>query len=210
MSKSWNYTVAANVTGMYSCRVQRRHYVRIVGLADTTRAASRTRFVCVKIVCRLSLLLLTYIVLYMQRVFYFPIKPRLQKLLKIPAYNQWLQHEFDRPRNKALVTDVYDTKAWHQYMGTPTFPCSRVGLLFCVDAIPAFAAGTLSLKPAEFINLSLPPGVRTKSENILLFMLLPNNLDKGAAQKKYYDFAAEYELIEMATIGRLVIILTHN
>lgn len=88
-------------------------------------------------------------------------------------------------------------------MGTPTFPNSRVGLLFCVDAIPAFAAGTLSLKPAEFINMSLPPGIRTKSENILLMMLLPNNLSKGAAQKKYYDFAAEFELNDMATKGRV-------
>ena len=67
--------------------------------------------------------------------------------------------------------------------------------------IPAFAAGTLSLKPMEFINLSLPPGVRSKAENIMLMMLLPSSLDKGKSQKKYYDFAAEFELNELATRG---------
>ena len=36
-------------------------------------------------------------------------------------------------------------------MGEVTFPILRIGLQFCIDAIPAFAAGTLSLKPAEFI-----------------------------------------------------------
>ena len=87
-------------------------------------------------------------------------------------------------------------------MGTAIFPNNRLGLLFCVDAIPAFAVGSLSLKPAEFINLSLPPGIRTKAENILLLMLLPNTLNKGAAQKKYYDFAAEFELNDMATKGQ--------
>ena len=81
---------------------------------------------------------------------------------------------------------------------------TRIGLLFCVDAIPAFAAGTLSLKPMEFINLSLPPGIRSKAENIMLLMLLPASLGKGRAQKKYYDFAAEFELIELATTGRLL------
>ena len=86
-------------------------------------------------------------------------------------------------------------------MGLPTPTLTRIGLLFCVDAIPAFASGTLSLKPMEFINLSLPPGVRSKAENIMLLLLLPDNLPKGQAQKKYYDFAAEYELIELATTG---------
>ena len=113
-----------------------------------------------------------------------------------------MQHEFERPRNEAYVTDVYDTVAWQQFMGTPTFPITRAGVLFCVDAIPCFAVGTLSLEPAEFIILSLTPSVRTKSENILLLMLLPNNLAKGPAQKKYYDFAADYELKDMATRGR--------
>ena len=87
-------------------------------------------------------------------------------------------------------------------MGSPALPLERIGLLFCVDAIPAFAAGTLSLKPMEFINLSLPPGIRSKAEHIMLLMLLPSSLAKGPAQKKYYDFAAEFELNDLATKGR--------
>lgn len=99
------------------------------------------------------------------------------------------------------MSDVYDSPAWKKFMGAAGFPIQRIGLLFCVDGIPAFAAGTLSLKPMEFINLSLPPGVRSKSENIMLLMLLQSKLGKGKAQKKYYDFAAAFELDELATTG---------
>ena len=138
----------------------------------------------------------------LQRVFYFPLTERLEKLLKIPAYRQALQHEFERPKNADYMTDVYDSPAWKEFMGAATVDLKRIGWLFCVDGIPAFAAGTLSLKPAEFINLSLPPGVRSKAENILLMMLLPSSLTKGQAQKKYYDFAAAFELNDLATTGR--------
>ena len=47
----------------------------------------------------------------------------------------------------------------------------------------------------------MPPGVRCKSENIMLMMLLPSSLQKGKTQKKYYDFVAKYELNELATKG---------
>ena len=100
------------------------------------------------------------------------------------------------------MSDIYDSPAWAEFMGPVTLPLKRIGLLFCVDAIPAFAAGTLSLKPMEFINLSLPPGVRSKAENIMLLMLLPSSLSKGRAQKKYYDFAAAFELTDLAAKGQ--------
>ena len=62
-----------------------------------------------------------------------------------------------------------------------------------MDGIPAFSfAKNLSLKPVEFLNLSLPPALRGKIENILLLMLVPDTLKDG--QKKYFDFAAKYEL----------------
>jgi hypothetical protein len=69
-----------------------------------------------------------------------------------------------------------------------------------VDGIPAFSANTLSLKPAELVNLSLPPGVRSKVENMLLLMLLPAKM-KGDQAKKYYDFAAKYELNDLFETG---------
>ena len=49
------------------------------------------------------------------------------------------------------------------------------------------------MSPYEFANFSLPPALRFKSEFMLLMMLLPTNV-KGFALKKYYDFAAKYEL----------------
>ena len=69
-----------------------------------------------------------------------------------------------------------------------------------MDGIPAFAANTLSLKPAELVNLSLPPAVRSKIENILLMMLLPSSM-KGEDAKKYYDFASTYELEDLYKNG---------
>ena len=134
-------------------------------------------------------------------MFYFPLKPRFRQLLKVEGYRNSLNHEFDRPSNDAYMSDVYDSPAWKAFMEAPEFPIQRIGLLFCVDGIPAFAAGTLSLKPMEFINLSLPPGVWSKSENIMLLMLLPSSLPKGKGQKKYYDWAAAFELKELATTG---------
>ena len=73
------------------------------------------------------------------------------------------------------------------------FVSLRIGLLYCVDGIPAFKPGGLSLKPSEFMILSLPPWERSKPENMLLHMLLPAKL-KGQALKKYYDWAASFEL----------------
>lgn len=70
-----------------------------------------------------------------------------------------------------------------------------------MDGIPAFSANTLSLKPAEFVNLSLPPSLRGKAENILLLMLLPSSL-KGDQSKKYYDFAATYDLDDLFHKGK--------
>ena len=143
-------------------------------------------------------------------MFYFPITPRLCKLLELDSFRQSLQHEYQRPRNSKYMSDVYDSPAWIKFMGLPTPILTRIGLLFCVDAIPAFAVGTLSLKPMEFINLSLPPGIRSKAENIMLLMLLPAILDKGRAQKKYYDFASDFELMELATTGHCCIFQNSN
>ncbi len=131
-----------------------------------------------------------------QRVFYFPIKSKLKALLRVPNYRHMLEHEFSRPHNPRLFSDVYDAPAWKEFMGDIVAPNNRIGLQFCVDGIPAFSANTLSLKPAEFVNLSLPPSVRSKVENILLLMLLPSKL-KADQAKKYYDFAAKFELNDL-------------
>ena len=133
-----------------------------------------------------------------QEVFYFPLKPRLQALLKTPQFRKLINHEHDRPSNENFVSDVYDTDAWRNLVAD----CGgdlRIILQFCIDAIPAFANNSLSLKPAEFINLSLPPAIRSKAANILLLMLVPASMKRG--QKKYFDFAARYELNELCATG---------
>ena len=71
------------------------------------------------------------------------------------------------------------------------------GLLLCMDGIPAFSfAKEVSLKPLDFKNLSLPPVQREKIDYILLMMLVPDTL-KGRALKKYFDFAAKFELNDL-------------
>ena len=135
-------------------------------------------------------------------MFYFPLTPRLKALLETPQYRKLIEHENERPRNKDLFADVFDTPAWQEFAGQASRPIQRILLQFCVDAIPAFAEGSLSLKPAEFINLNLPPGLRGKAEYIMLFMLLPAKMKYG--QKKYYDFAARYELNQLCSTGLCV------
>ena len=109
-------------------------------------------------------------------------------------------HEYKRPRNVNYMSDVYDSPRWAEVMGPCTARLQRIGLHYCVDGIPAFKPGGLSLKPAEFMILSLAPWERIKPENMLLHMLLPSKL-KGESLKKYYDWAASYELNDLYTSG---------
>ena len=78
--------------------------------------------------------------------------------------------------------------------------CLYTGLLFCVDGIPAFSANTKSLKPAELVNLSLPPSMRGRPEFMLPLMFLPATL-KYREQNKYYNWAAKYELNDLLNTG---------
>ena len=135
----------------------------------------------------------------LQEVFYFPLTPRLKALLDTPQFRKLIEHENERPTNPDLITDIYDTKAWRDFAGAASRPIQRIILQFCIDGIPAFAEGSFSLKPAEFINLSLPPALRGAAGNIMLFMLVPDKMKSG--QKKYYDFAAHYELNQLYTNG---------
>ena len=132
-------------------------------------------------------------------MFYFPLTPRLKALLNTPQFRKLIEHENERPRNEDLISDIFDTPTWKQIAGQASRPIQRILLQFCVDAIPAFAEGSLSLKPAEFLNLNLPPGLRGKAEHIMLFMLLPDTMKSG--QKKYYDFVARYELNQLCSTG---------
>ena len=132
---------------------------------------------------------------------YFPLAPQLEKLLRLKSVRYLLGHEYRRASNPELMTDVYDSPSWKKIMGEIT-PClSRIGVQLCVDAIPAFAKkNSLSIKPVVLMLLNFPPKLRALASNMLLLMLLPAHL-KGQAAKKYYDFAATYELNRLHTRG---------
>lgn len=124
----------------------------------------------------------------------------MRALLSIEKYFKMCQHEHERPANPELITDVYDGTAWKEFMGECVYPNNRLGLLGCGDGIPAFAAGTLSLVPWMWMNMSLPPAARVKAKYMILFMLFQSSV-KHEKQRKYFDFAAKYELNDLVTTG---------
>ena len=121
---------------------------------------------------------------------YFPLRSKLRRLLKLPQFRHLLMYEARRSKNERYYTDVFDSPRWRRVMQSSR--CRReltILLHFCVDGIPAFSYGGLSVKPAEFMILNLPPKLRTNIKNMLLFMLVPAHL-KGQQSRKYYDWVA--------------------
>ena len=140
------------------------------------------------------------IVLIVQRAFYFSIRERLRAFLRISGFRDLLEHERLRPRAENIMTDTYDSPAWKNFMGEPTYPCSRIGLQGCTDGFQAHVSGCLSLKPFMLANFSLPPALRFQTQFMFLMMLLPVNV-KGYGFKKYFDFAASFELNSLYHTG---------
>ncbi len=133
-------------------------------------------------------------------VHYFPLKPKLRALLKIPRFRSLLNYENTRDRNPDIMSDVYDSPAWRRKMGVPKNPIDRIGLLACGDGIPPFRNGQISLTLYEFVIVSLPPEERYKMKNLLIHMLTKTNLS-ARQSKKYFDFAANYEINELQSAG---------
>ena len=140
----------------------------------------------------------------MQVCFYFSIEDRLRAFLQIPGFRQLLEHEYSRPRARDpdIMTDVYDGSAWREFMGTPTSPCERIGLQGCTDGFQAHVSGSLSMKPVVWSNFSLPPALRFKTEYMFMHMILPSKA-KAHGLKKYFDFAADFELNSLYYTGIL-------
>lgn len=107
-----------------------------------------------------------------------------------------LDHEYHRPHNEGYISDVYDGDAWKEFMGPPSSPATRMGWCYCIDSFPANAEGSESVKPGGFMNLSLPPAQRGKPENMMMVIIIPTGV-KDYAQRKYYDWMAQYELNEL-------------
>ena len=124
----------------------------------------------------------------------------MRALLRIPKYWQMCQHEFERPSNAKMLTDIYDGTAWQEYMGPCVYPNNRLGLIGCGDGIPAFDNGEHSLKPWMFKNFSLPPGARAKLKYHLLWMLLDDSI-KPKGQRKYFEWSTNYEIDDLHNKG---------
>ena len=133
-------------------------------------------------------------------VWYFPIRGKLRKLLQLPQFRKLLQHEFERKSHAGYFTDVFDGPRWARIMGPCTRSLSRIGVQYCVDGFSAFDNNSLSVKPAEFMILNLPPELRSQTKYMLLHMLLPSKL-KGQQMKKYYDWSANFEMRTLHSRG---------
>lgn len=109
-----------------------------------------------------------------------------------------MQHEKTRNRseNENIASDVYDSPAWRERMGSPRN--NRIGVLLCADGTPIYPG--CSVTPVEYQMLSLSPMHRAKMEFMFLSMLMPSTLKPGA-QKKYFDFLVAVELNPLATVG---------
>ena len=99
--------------------------------------------------------------------------------------------EKQRLRSATYISDIYDTPRWQEKIGRATPLLSRIVVQMCVDSFPAYGRKELhSLKPVQYLILSLPPWLRYKTEFMLVQMLIRADL-KGQAAKKYYDWAAD-------------------
>ena len=65
-----------------------------------------------------------------EQVFYFPLRPKLQSLLRLPKYREMCEHEFWRQQlrqGEHVMSDVYDAPIWKSFMGPPVHPVNRIG-----------------------------------------------------------------------------------
>lgn len=86
-------------------------------------------------------------------------------------------------------------------MGEPTEQISRIVLQLCVDGVPAHnRTGCGSVKPIQHMILSFAPWLRSQAKHMLVQMLIPNHL-KGKQARKYYDWAATYEMNDLHQRG---------
>ena len=99
------------------------------------------------------------------------------------------------------VSDVYDTIRWRRVAGPPTQRLERIVYQYCVDGVPwSSRKHGGSVKPAQMCILSFAPWLRYIAENMFTHMLVPDKL-KGQAAKKYYDFAARFEMNQLHDVG---------
>ena len=136
-----------------------------------------------------------------EECFYFPLRPQFQRLLKLAHFRHLLMYEERREVNTDYIADVYDSPRWNSVMGETTTRLTRICLQGCVDGVPPFQHGNHeSVKPIQYFIGNLAPWLRYKLDYMVLHMLILASL-KGQAAKKYYDWAANYEMNALHTHG---------
>ena len=75
-----------------------------------------------------------------------------------------------------------------------------IGLLFCMDGIPAFRREGVSLMTSEFCVLSLPSWERYKAANIMLYLLVPAQL-KSHEQAPFFEYVVKNEFRSLHHTG---------
>lgn len=148
-------------------------------------------------------------------VVHFPLKDRLQSLLQCPQYVESVRWECKQHRarqNPNYMTDVYDTPWWQESMGPVKVVyrngrvkilLTRMGFLLCIDGVPAFHGkhkGAPTLCPAELINLSLAPHLRYDVDNMMPWLLLPNEMS-AESQLKFFNYVIKMELNPLISEG---------
>ena len=111
-------------------------------------------------------------------------------------------HEARRQPSRSYMSDVYDSPRWQEKVGPPSkHRVQRVGFQYCVDGVAICSRLQVgSFKPCQLINLSLPPWLRYKSRHLIVQMLIPAHL-KASGARKYYNWAALYEMNELYCTG---------
>ena len=108
-------------------------------------------------------------------------------------YEKWRPH----PKDDNIMNDVYDTPRWRKIAGPPSEHLERIVVQYCVDGATAHnRKQSLSVKAWQFKILNLPPWLRGQSNYMMIQMLIVASL-KGSAAKKYYDWAARYEMNDL-------------
>ena len=97
---------------------------------------------------------------------------------------------------------THDSPRWKKKFGPPPTDCvRRIAYQYCVDGVSICNQQLVgSFKPCQLIILSLAPWLRYKNRHMLVQMLIPAHL-KSSAARKYYNFAALYEMNSLATTG---------
>ena len=76
-----------------------------------------------------------------EEAFYFPLRPQLSKLLKLPHVQKLLKYEATRQKNDEYMSDIYDSPRWSELMGPATRRQPHLSFQTCVDGVPPFNHG---------------------------------------------------------------------